>query len=348
MNAVVIDLVKLRDFESGLGQFCFHLHRNFQNKADYAFLTHRAARRYFGPGDKLAIARPWNKIGLGLPDASVWHSTHQDSPYFPFRTSARKVLTIHDLSYVHQRADRPRKVQPYLRRLQRKIDASDVVVFVSEFTRDDAGKHLKTGHRETQVIYNGIALTDEGPVPFPLPTERKFLLSIGKFHPRKNLLPLVKMMTFLEDFALVIAGDDTGACADEVRSLIRQLNLGDRVFTVGRVDESGKRWLYEKCELLAMPSSHEGFGLPVVEAHSLGVPTIVSRLAALPEIAGPDSFYFSSLSPEEMAANVKEALDLLALKPTGDRLRKNAARFSWKRAAAGYEEIYRRLREPRG
>jgi glycogen synthase len=49
-----------------------------------------------------------------------------------------------------------------------------------------------------------------------------------------------------------------------------------------------------------------------------------------------------------MAANVKEALDPLALKPTGDRLRKNAARFSWKRAAAGYEEIYRRLREPRG
>ena len=70
-----------------------------------------------------------------------------------------------------------------------------MVVFISEFTRDDVGKHLKTDHRETQVIYNGIALSDEEPAPFPLPTERKFLLSIGKFHSRKNLLSLVRMMT---------------------------------------------------------------------------------------------------------------------------------------------------------
>ena len=94
-----------------------------------------------------------------------------------------------------------------------------------------------------------------------------------------------------------------------------------------------------------MPSSHEGFGLPVVEAHSLGVPTIVSRLAALPEIAGPDSFYFSSLSPEEMAIDVKGAVDLLAHSPIGERLKSNAARFSWEKAAAEYEYIYRRLQE---
>jgi len=343
MNRVVIDLVKLGDFESGLGQFCFHLHRNLRNKSDYVFLAHRATRNRFAAGDRLAIARPWNKLGLGLPGASVWHSTHQDSPFFPFGTSSRKVLTIHDLSYVHQRADRPRKVRPYLRRLQKKIDASDMVVFISEFTRDDVGKHLKTDHRETQVIYNGIALADVEPVPFPLPTASRFLLSIGKFHSRKNLLSLVKMMTFLEDFALILAGDNTGACAEEVRSLIRRLKLGDRVFTVGRVGESEKRWLYEKCELIAMPSSHEGFGLPVVEAHSLGVPAIVSRLAALPEIAGPDAFYFSSLVPEEMANDVRGAVALLVRGRTGEVLKKNAARFSWERAAAGYEEIYRRL-----
>jgi len=347
MSGVIIDLVKLKDFESGLGQFCFHLHRNFQNKADYVFLAHGATRNCFASDDKLAIARPWNKIGLGLPGASVWHSTHQDSPYFPCGTSSRKILTIHDLSYVHQRVDRPQKVRPYLRRLQKKIDASDMVVFISEFTRDDVGKHLKTDHRETQVIYNGIALSDEEPAPFPLPTERRFLLSIGKFHSRKNLLSLVRMMTFLEDFALILAGDDTGACAEEVRSLVRRLKLDDRVFTVGRVSEGGKRWLYEKCTLLAMPSSHEGFGLPVIEAHSLGVPTIVSRLAALPEIAGPDSFYFSSLSPEEMAIDVKEAVDLLTRSPIGERLKSNAARFSWEEAAAAYENIYRRLQEPR-
>jgi len=348
MNRVVIDLVKLKDFESGLGQFCFHLHRNFQNRADYVFLTHRATRKYFAPGEKLSFARPWNKTGLGLPSAAVWHSTHQDSPYFPFGMSSRKILTIHDLSYVHQRADRPHKVRQYLTGLQRKIDASDIVVFISEFTRNDVRKHLKADHRETRVIYNGIALSDEEPAPFPLPTERRFLLSIGKFHPRKNLLSLVRMMTFLEDFALVLAGDDTGAYAEEVRSLIRNLKLSDRVFMVGRVSEGGKRWLYEKCELLAMPSSHEGFGLPVAEAHSLGVPTIVSRLAALPEIAGPGSFYFSTLSPEEMAGDVKKAFYLLAKSPIGERMRKNAGRFSWKKAAAGYERLYLRLQGSRG
>jgi glycosyltransferase involved in cell wall biosynthesis len=155
------------------------------------------------------------------------------------------------------------------------------------------------------------------------------------------------MMTFLEDFALVLAGDDTGACADEVRSLIRRLKLSDRVFTVGRVTEGGKKWLYEKCELLAMPSSHEGFGLPVAEAHSLGTATIVSRLAALPEIAGPDSFYFSSLSPEEMAGDVKKAIDLLAKNPISEKVKKNAGRFSWKKAAAAYERLYRKLQWPR-
>lgn len=347
MSGVVIDLVKLRDFESGLGQFCFHLHRNLRNKADYVFFAHRKTRQFFTPGDRISIARPWNKAGLGLPGGGVWHSIHQDSPYFPFGMSSRKILTIHDLSYVHQRADRPHKTRRYLRRLQRKIDACDVVVFISEFTRDDVGKLLKTDHRKTRVIYNGIALSDVESAPLPLPTQGRFLLSIGKFHPRKNLLPLVRMMSFLEDFTLVLAGDDTGACAEEVRSLVRRLKLDDRVFTVGRVSEGEKRWLYEKCELLAMPSSHEGFGLPVVEAHSLGVPTIVSRFAALPEIAGPDSFYFSSLSPEEMAGDVKGAVQLLAQSPTGERLKRNAARFSWKRAAAEYERIYQRLQESR-
>ena len=347
MNGVVIDLVKLGDFESGLGQFCFHLHRNLHKSEDYVFLAHRTTRNYFAAGDKLFIARPWNKTGLGLPSAAVWHSTHQDSPYFPYGMTCRKVLTVHDLSYAHQRRDRPHRARSYMRRLQKKIDASDVIVFVSEFTRNDVQRHLKTDHRETRVIYNGIALAEEEPDPVPLPTEKRFLLSIGKFHYRKNLLSLVRMMASLEDFALILAGDDTGACAKEVRSLVRQLKLDDRVFTVGQVSEGGKRWLYEKCELLAMPSFQEGFGLPVAEAHSLGVPTIVSRLAALPEIAGPDSFYFSSLSPGEMANDVKKAVDRLAQDPTGSRLKKNAARFSWKRAAAGYEEIYRSLRESR-
>jgi glycosyltransferase involved in cell wall biosynthesis len=216
-------------------------------------------------------------------------------------------------------------------------------VFISEFTRSDVGKHLRIDHRNTRVICNGIALSGEEPLPLPLPTERKFLLSIGKFHPRKNLLSLVRMMPFLEDFALVLAGDDSGACAEEVRSLVHRLKLGDRVFIIGKVSEGGKRWLYEKCEFLVMPSSHEGFGLPVVEAHSLGVPAIVSRLAALPEIAGPDAFYFSSLVPEEMANDVKEATALLARVHISEALKQNAARFSWERAAAGYEEIYRGL-----
>ena len=340
MKKVIIDLEKLKDFESGLGQFCFHLYQNLSNNDQYNFIIKKQSVDFFNPSEKVHFLNYLYRFSFGLPEANVWHSTHQDSHYYPFNTGSKVILTIHDLNYIHQRIDKKNKVKKYLKRLQQKIDRADIITFISNFTRDDVVKHLNIESKKTYVIPNGVALSDVRPKKIMLPTNKKFFFSLGKFHSKKNLHLLIKMMAFLDDYSLILAGDNNNSYGNQITGLIDEHQLNERVFTIGKVSESQKKWLYQNCELFLMPSSHEGFGLPVIESHFLGTPTIVSNLSALPETAGPDSFYFSELSPKTMSQDIKKALSFLKTNSLGEKLKLNASKYSWKKTVENYEKIY--------
>ena len=338
---IIVDIERLKDFESGLGQFCYHLKNNLSD--DIHFLASKKSKQNFVKEAKVTYINPLHRLNLALPKAKVWHSTHQDSRFFPFSQDCRIILTIHDLNFIHQRKEQKGRIENYLKLLQGKVNRSDHIVFISNYSRNDAIKYLTLDEKKTSVIYNGISFskeTEKIPV-FKNKIHKSFLFNINKFLPKKNLLCLVKMMKHLPELQLVLAGDNETSYGSEVKSLVASLNLDDQVILCGKILEGEKKWLYKNCEAFCFPSLLEGFGLPVVEAHAYGKKTIVSRSTSLPEVAGGCSYFFEGHDPEDMAGVVKNAL--LDNSFSSDDIKKNSERFNWALTASSYEKIYRQL-----
>lgn len=118
---------------------------------------------------------------------------------------------------------------------------------------------------------------------------KPFCLFVGTLEPRKNLLRLLIAYSLLpqsikESTILVLAGG-TGWGNLDIEKKVFSLNLTNHVKIMGYVDEATLAWLYSRALFLVFPSIYEGFGLPLIEAMSYGLPVLTSTTSSMPEIA---------------------------------------------------------------
>src|SRR5436190_19499867 len=111
---------------------------------------------------------------------------------------------------------------------------------------------------------------------------------MGTLEPRKNVGTLLKAYAALLAQVpaappLWLAGGATDAAAEWLRS-IAEPPLAGRVQHLGYIDSDRRYDLYAQASMLVLPSHLEGFGIPVLEAMTVGVPVIVSNRGALPEV----------------------------------------------------------------
>jgi glycosyltransferase involved in cell wall biosynthesis len=124
----------------------------------------------------------------------------------------------------------------------------------------------------------------------------------------------------------------------------------------GLIDSPGVRLLgylseeelasqYSGAAAFCYPSLEEGFGLPILEAMGLGAPVLTSNLSCLPEVAGPSAVLVDPLSAPAIADGLREILRWTPAQKNEavHSGREWAGRFSWKRAAGEYLNIYRQL-----
>ena len=347
MKKIVLEFEKIRDLHSGLGQYCFHLGKELSN------LPHALDMNFFLPKDKFGVfGQDFNYIAslkykrlssVFVPDADIWHAIHQDSPYVPPK-KAKVILTIHDLNFLYKDHRDPK---PKMKALQNKINRSDRIVFISNFTKEMCEKHLDLQGKKTDIIYNGISLTyrrkwnTEATNPS---LERPFLFTIGIISEKKNFHVLIEMMEKLPDLDLVIAGRKDSPYAINMEAEIKKRGLESRIHMIGNITEDQKISFYENSAGFVFPSKQEGFGMPVIEAMSLGKPVFLSTYTSLPEIAGPLGYYFESFDPDIMATTVVEGLKHFKADPslkTKYKLWTN--QFSWEETALKYLNIYQSL-----
>jgi glycosyltransferase involved in cell wall biosynthesis len=120
--------------------------------------------------------------------------------------------------------------------------------------------------------------------------------------------------------------------------------LGGRVVFTGPVGRDGLRALYRGADLFALPSRHEGFGLPVVEAMAQATPVVASDLPVLREVGGPGARY---LAPGDVVTWA-DAVNALLTDPTARAALAtaglaHAATYTWARSAAKHLALYRSL-----
>jgi glycosyltransferase involved in cell wall biosynthesis len=339
---VVFDAERLRNPNSGLGQFC----RSLGNALLEVAPPDHQLSFVVPPGMESTFPAPAMRtkwwMRFQTPSyADVWHAPHQDVWIRP-PAAARLVLSIMDLNFLERAEYSDAKKARRLAAVQKKVDAADAIATISDFTATVVRRHLKVPDVPLRVIHLGNPLdgvTRGAPVNGL--RANGFFLFVGVIHPKKNVKTLVPLMRAFPQMSLVLAGPNDHAYAGEVRSAAQQAGVADRVVLPGAVSDGTKRWLYENCRALLFPSISEGFGLPVVEAMGLGKPAFLSKLTSLPEIGGGAAYYFESFEPDAMIDAVKHGLaDFDAHPQRPDELRAHAARYSWTRAATEYWSLY--------
>lgn len=328
-KSILIDFEKIKDPYSGLGQVCLHL-KTYLDQSPLEI-------KYWMPKGLMKAAK---KFKFLIPQSDIFHAIHQDSPYIPSRKNTKLVFTVHDLNYLTQNKKASR-LKKYKKNFQKNLDRAEIITFISEFARQDALSQFRLDINKTQVIYNGISLGNTQETP-PFIPDQKFLFSVGTVLPKKNFHVLIDMMKLLPEYSLVIAGTKHSPYAQDMMEKIKKEGLSHQIFLVGTIDEPHKVWYYKHACAFIFPSLLEGFGLPIAEAMSLGLPLFLSTKTSIPEVGGPDAYYFENFESQHMAQVFKDGMNDFNEEKRA-RLLERSKLFSWEKAAFDYQEIYKKL-----
>ncbi len=285
----------------------------------------------------------WTQLGRS-PAYSLWHATHQQVKYLPLNPKTRVLLTIHDLNYLREK--KGPKIEREHRRIARLIKRADAVTVISKFVAGEVKSHFDLQNKPLQVIYNGRPDVSQFPAQQPtwLNASRPYLFSIGIIDRKKNFHALLDLIEKLPNHQLVIAGQNDSEYAAEMRRMIEQMQLSDRVLLPGPISDAERQWLYENCESFVFPSLTEGFGLPPIEAMTVGKPVFLARRTSLPEIGGNRAFYWDDFTPQHMLDVYHRGMQTFHASPEyPDLLKQAAARFCWNSAARQYVDLYRSI-----
>ncbi|CAN5654931.1 glycosyltransferase family 1 protein [soil metagenome] len=292
-----------------------------------------------GGGSRLSL------LARVATNAPVFHSS-----FFrvPAARRTRCVVTVHDTAFEERVVKTPTAL--FSRALRRRaVSRADVIVCVSEHTRQRmlACYPAAARNAEIRVIHHGC-----GNVPDELvasaeqrsaPRDPAFALFVGGRNGYKNF------HLALRGFALSRYGRDAEfVCAGAPLSsgelkLIHEAKLTGKVRSVPNPSVSRLHELYEQADMLLYPSSFEGFGLPILEAMALYCPVVASGTTAIPEIAGGAAVLLPELRSDAIAVAIDQAAEPARCLDLIRRGRLNALRYSWRSAAASYEELYHQL-----
>jgi glycosyltransferase involved in cell wall biosynthesis len=283
----------------------------------------------------------WPSIETFSGEVDVVHSMH---PLLMPAQRAAQVVTIHDLYFL----DAPENTSAEIRRDYSSLAGSharraDEVITVSDYTARQVLSRLGVAADRVTICPNG------APQWTPIADHDRrsagHVLFMGTIEPRKNVGALLRAYAGLLERRpdappLVLAGRITQACQPLLDELARP-PLAGRARHLGYVGEAERERLYRQASMVVLPSLDEGFGLPALEAMTMGVPVVVSSRGALPEVVGRAGLI---VEPDDIPA-LTAAMDRLLRDPALARTcvaegLTQSRRFSWDVSATRLIEAY--------
>jgi glycosyltransferase involved in cell wall biosynthesis len=168
--------------------------------------------------------------------------------------------------------------------------------------------------------------------------KKPYLLFIGRLEERKNIVRIVEAFELLKEkyqipHKLVLVGK-AGFRYERIRDYIQHSAFNIHIRELGYVTEEEKWELLRNADVFLFPTLYEGFGIPVLEAQSVGVPVVTSNTSSLPEVAGEGAVLVDPTSVESIAEGVQRLLSDQGLR-SGiiEKATHNVSRYSWARCA---------------
>ena len=252
----------------------------------------------------------------------------------------REASTVHDMSTLlmpenHDEAN----VAHHLDHFEEELDTDEAVFCISHATQAALVTALPSATPKTRLLYQYV----DWPTSFRwlehnMPKLRfgRYAVVIGTVEPRKNLGLLLKALALPRvaesDIAFVVVGKKGWLVDSFMQTLTPEQRK--RVIISGFVTEFVKYRLIANAEFLVFPSLYEGFGIPALEAMSLGKPVLASRTSSFPEVVGEAGLYFDPFSADEFADALLEISHPQRLAELAPLALAQNARFSPQRMAA--------------
>jgi len=230
----------------------------------------------------------------------------------PYYVPKNTIVTIHDLIPLTRFWDRNElKRKIFIFYLKRALKYSTKIITISNTVADELRKNFKGINKKIEVIYEFVddKFTNQNQICYCI-VDNPYILFIGNRRKHKNLSLLIKAFTIIKEkipHYLVIAGGKDKE-KDEVDILVEDLNIQERVIQLIKPSDEVIISLYKFADLFVFPSLLEGFGLPPLEAVSLGCPVILSDTPILREIFGEAGFYFNPHSEEDLAKAILKVI----------------------------------------
>lgn len=188
---------------------------------------------------------------------------------------------------------------------------SDIIITVSENSKEDIIKYLKVDEGKIFIIYN--FLNEYRSLPVGEHLRENFFITVSTVQPGKNLLRLIESFHLFyvqnPDYKLYIVGN-LGWNYKDIISLVDQYKMKENILFLGYVTDESLEKLYCSARALLYVSLYEGFGIPPLEAMSYNCPIVVSNVSSLPEVVGEAGIYVNPYDINDILNGINEVINI--------------------------------------
>ena len=221
-----------------------------------------------------------------------------------FKTKKKKISVIHDLKDLARQTGKKRLKSRYF--YYKLINNADIVVAISEYTKQDILRHYNVESNKIKVIYNSIKLTEVSIIPQGLTDNMKYILYVNTLLEYKNPLTLLQAYNTIKDIIeerLIIVGKETEYWHNILLPYIKDNCLEHRIIRLQNITNEELKYLYDHASVFVSCSKHEGFGYTPIEAAMCCCPVICTICEALPETTMMLLNYYEPADDSEALAN---------------------------------------------
>jgi glycosyltransferase involved in cell wall biosynthesis len=290
---------------------------------NYFLVNEPRVTRHFPAGFPFQQVHPlWRSFKMANDVRSnkvdIFHGLSHEIPKGLSGQKVRTVVTIHDLMYIHFPEFFPwidRVV--YDQKIKYACKNADSVIAICEQTKNDLIEFYKVSPDKVTVQYQAIDERyfggDHSDYPLSKETLQKgYILGVGAFVPNKNFESLIKAFGRMHKFLtqdLILVGFGSPQTLNEYNEIAKEYGCEKRVQYLSNVTAEQLPSLYKRASLFVLPSFHEGFGLPIIEAMSQGCPVVTTGGGAHQESAADCAVFINPNSVESISEGMLQVLE---------------------------------------